>query len=375
MIACSSSSLTLSIHRGIGYATGGGQGDATPYIGYGIDDVLSYDIVLYNGSSVTASETENADLFWYLRGEIRRTSSWPLTVHQHLTCLLLVYAGGGSGIGVITSMDTAIIQSPEPENPNSSRKFTYVFLNYNQTEEKARTFLTRFQDFLQPDIRNPKKYLEAIKAGSSRFGGGASFNIENSKYGGGGFVSASNRLGFQGVFLGSEEEAAKVFTEYGLLDPEILTFVSTSEKDSYGEVMAFQLCTTLGLNGLWFVWTAGSPTNFNICDDLGLDDEKCTSFPSGVPGLNISYPNPFDGGSQCEDPDVLNAIIKASGMPQSFFNRGGGELLFQAGVIPEPSPSLIGGLLMPRVEVDVLVKIAKLGVQVNHLNHGAYQAE
>lgn len=78
----------------IGYATGGGQGasrsfiihidfcrqilltvifnltgDATPYTGYSIDLVYSYDIVLYDGKNVTASATENSDLYWYLRGK------------------------------------------------------------------------------------------------------------------------------------------------------------------------------------------------------------------------------------------------------------------------------------------------------------------
>eukprot|EP00984_Skeletonema_dohrnii_P010711 scaffold4199_cov110-Skeletonema_dohrnii-CCMP3373.AAC.4 len=65
-----------------GYATGGGQGDTTPWVGLGIDDVLSYDIVLYNGTAVTASATSHSDLYWALQG-------------------------GGSGYGVITSLETA----------------------------------------------------------------------------------------------------------------------------------------------------------------------------------------------------------------------------------------------------------------------------
>ena len=53
----------------LGYSTGGGQGDVTPYVGLGVDDVLAYDIVLYDGRKITASETEHRDLYWYLRGK------------------------------------------------------------------------------------------------------------------------------------------------------------------------------------------------------------------------------------------------------------------------------------------------------------------
>ena len=53
----------------IGYATGGGQGDTTPYVGLGIDDVISYRIVTSDGVAKNASATENEDLYWYLRGK------------------------------------------------------------------------------------------------------------------------------------------------------------------------------------------------------------------------------------------------------------------------------------------------------------------
>lgn len=52
--------------------------------------------------------------------------------------------GGGSGIGVITQLETAIVQSPDPE-PGSDRKFTSVLLEYSNEEEKVMTFVKRFQ--------------------------------------------------------------------------------------------------------------------------------------------------------------------------------------------------------------------------------------
>ena len=62
----------IVIHSNIyslGYATGGGQGDTTPYVGLGVDDVIAYDIVLYDGRNITASQTEHPNLYWYLRGK------------------------------------------------------------------------------------------------------------------------------------------------------------------------------------------------------------------------------------------------------------------------------------------------------------------
>ncbi|KAL2173111.1 uncharacterized protein P884DRAFT_252640 [Thermothelomyces heterothallicus CBS 202.75] len=63
-----------------GYLAGGGHSPLSGKYGLGSDQVLSIDLVLPNGRFVTASETENTDLFWALRG------------------------GGGSTFGVVTSV-------------------------------------------------------------------------------------------------------------------------------------------------------------------------------------------------------------------------------------------------------------------------------
>ena len=64
----------------IGWSIGGGHGPFSPSKGLGVDQILEVDIVLADGTLVTANSKQNSDLFWAIRG------------------------GGGSTWGVITAI-------------------------------------------------------------------------------------------------------------------------------------------------------------------------------------------------------------------------------------------------------------------------------
>jgi FAD/FMN-containing dehydrogenase len=72
-----------------GYSQGGGHGPLISTYGPGADQILSAEVVTADGQFVTASSTENTDLFWALRG------------------------GGGGTWGVVTSMTVRGFPSTE----------------------------------------------------------------------------------------------------------------------------------------------------------------------------------------------------------------------------------------------------------------------
>lgn len=64
----------------VGWSIGGGHGPLSTGNGLGVDNILEVDVVLSDGSLVTANSKQNSDLLWAIRG------------------------GGGSSWGVITAI-------------------------------------------------------------------------------------------------------------------------------------------------------------------------------------------------------------------------------------------------------------------------------
>ncbi|KAL7544544.1 hypothetical protein ACHAWF_007923, partial [Thalassiosira exigua] len=348
----------------IGYATGGGQGDTSPYVGLGIDDVSAYNIVIWNETlgepiEVTATSDNYKDLFFFLKG-------------------------GGSGVGVVTSVENVIVQSPEP-TLQEERKFLSFSISYELDEDNVRKFLKNFQDFLVPDLPFDK-YKEAIRNGSSRYGGQARFDLREDAPGG-------RSVNFNGIHLGSEAELNVTLKEYGLLDGiREGGFVVNAEEDDYGRIMAINACVIATGTNQWDLWFRPtyylenffSPLAFDICKDLGINDEEtCTPRNLTTPGIQANLPR------DCADDKYIDHFVKAAKKPQSFVNRPGLELLAEvyefiaetsanpderaaaASAAEDVRSTQVGGIVVPRVDPDVLYELAEIGVVANHLAHGA----
>ena len=170
-----------------------------------------------------------------------------------------------------------------------------------------------------------------------------------------------------------------MFDEYQLLDDDIVVFPIIVDGDSYGDTQAFLLCNSLNAaaGGNWYLWAAASlpPDNTgtytygqDVCEDLGIDSGRyCTSMENLIRETPFQIPN-------CTEPTVIEAIVNASLKPQSFINRPGFKLTDKI-LKNNNDPSILaqtlqGGLLLPRLEPDVLLDLAKLGITINHLAHG-----
>ena len=63
----------------VGWAIGGGHGPFSPSKGLGVDQILEIDIVLSNGTLVTANQFRNSDILFAVRGG--GGSTWGIITH------------------------------------------------------------------------------------------------------------------------------------------------------------------------------------------------------------------------------------------------------------------------------------------------------
>ena len=72
----------------IGWSIGGGHGPFAPSKGLGVDNILQVQIVIANGTLITANSNQNTDIYWAIRG------------------------GGGSNWGIITAITMRVHKIP-----------------------------------------------------------------------------------------------------------------------------------------------------------------------------------------------------------------------------------------------------------------------
>eukprot|EP00588_Corethron_pennatum_P003389 CAMPEP_0194292842 /NCGR_PEP_ID=MMETSP0169-20130528/46586_1 /TAXON_ID=218684 /ORGANISM="Corethron pennatum, Strain L29A3" /LENGTH=700 /DNA_ID=CAMNT_0039041167 /DNA_START=102 /DNA_END=2204 /DNA_ORIENTATION=- len=336
----------------VGFFLNGGFGDQTPYTGLASDVVDEIEMVLYNGSLITASENENKDLFWASKG-------------------------GTGGLGMITHFTIRVVQSPNP------LAFTYLKLQYdNLDKDKSTARFMKFQKFLHE-------------------------NQESVLFGGGG-----GNESIQGIFLGSIEQAMSVLSSAGLLNNAYFTEDQSSsyaylggekicdtktscnkiyqnfpknghavQVETQGEVQAIRTCLS------YFAWESfqasdlvATARSFNICKDLKLDDAYCVT-------ITPTLPFNFILEESCYNPEVIDAILGVAKIPKSFFNRKGPStesrmFLEQADLYPnvlafgltgESVAMGTAGLMLPLLERETVHSLLKSGHSIiaNHFVHGA----
>ncbi|EME81240.1 uncharacterized protein MYCFIDRAFT_189443 [Pseudocercospora fijiensis CIRAD86] len=102
-----------------GYIQGGGHSPLSPLFGLAADQALEFQVVLANGSFITANEVENVDLFWALRG------------------------GGGGSYGVVTSTVIKVY----PNIPVSTANLTISTVDEGVSKEALWSVLAAFLSY------------------------------------------------------------------------------------------------------------------------------------------------------------------------------------------------------------------------------------
>ncbi|RDW88457.1 FAD binding protein-1 [Coleophoma cylindrospora] len=125
-----------TVGMGGGWTAGGGHSPLSSMYGLGADQVLAMEVILADGSFITANSEENSDVFWMLRG------------------------GGGSTIGVVSSLTVKVY----PKMMATSVAFNFT-VGTNVTENTFWQGVSAYFD-------NFERYVDAGCYGYYYLGGG-----------------------------------------------------------------------------------------------------------------------------------------------------------------------------------------------------------
>lgn len=108
---------TVSSTGAAGLTLGGGIGYLTRRFGMTVDSLLSVDVVTVAGAKLTASETENSELFWGLRGaghNLAIATSFTYQAHKvgpQVTSGLIIYSIDNA-VPILSQMDKIMRKAP-----------------------------------------------------------------------------------------------------------------------------------------------------------------------------------------------------------------------------------------------------------------------
>lgn len=198
----------------VGWSLGGGHGPFANAVGLGTDNIVSARVVTANGEVVTASEEENADLLWALRG------------------------GGGSAFGILTS-----ITIRAHRNPNGGFIIGRITWSSSMCDGGAAKFQQLMQGIMEVTGKMSERWSALFATAGQRVS-----NVTDPQLCGGNWT-----LYAQSAFLGSVEEAQPELNKWTQILPGALVSASVQNASTWFELMEVYPLETI-TPVAWALW-------------------------------------------------------------------------------------------------------------------------